>query len=102
MGREERQELENRLGVLLGYLLKWDFQPTRRSKNWLPTIRKQRRQFLRVLKQSPSLQAYVPEAIAEAYESALNMVVGETSLDYKDFPPVCPYSQEQILDLHFP
>lgn len=103
LGREERQELENRLGVLLGHLLKWDFQPiTHRSNNWLSVIRKQRRQVLRILKQSPSLEAYIPEAIAEAYESALNVVVGETLLNYKDFPPECPYSQEQILNPDFP
>ncbi len=27
LGRQERQELHNRLGVLLGHLLKWHYQP---------------------------------------------------------------------------
>jgi hypothetical protein len=28
LGRKERQELRNRLGILLGHLLKWQFQPS--------------------------------------------------------------------------
>ncbi len=43
LGKRERQELKNRLGVLLGHLLKWEFQPQKRSKSWYITIREQRR-----------------------------------------------------------
>jgi hypothetical protein len=102
LGKQQRNELANRLGVLLGHLLKWDFQPTHRSKSWLSTIREQRRQILRLLKQSPSLKPYLQEAIEESYESALDLAVGDTSLEYKDFPEKCPYSQEQILNPDFP
>lgn len=42
LGRKERQELRNRLGMLLGHLLKWQFQPEKRSNSWLGTIREQR------------------------------------------------------------
>lgn len=42
LGRREPQELRNRLGVLLGHLLKWQFQPEKRSNSWLGTIREQR------------------------------------------------------------
>jgi len=103
LGKQQRQELRNRLGILLGHLLKWDFQPDHRSKSWLATIREQRRQVLRLLKESPSLQPYLPEAIEEdAYESGLNLAVSETSLDYEDFPQQCPYPLEQILNPEFP
>ncbi len=43
LGKQQRQELENRLGVLLGHLLKWDYQPSRCRKSWRVTIREQRR-----------------------------------------------------------
>lgn len=102
LGKQQRNELINRLGILLGHLLKWEFQPSHRSKSWLSTIREQRRQALRLLKQSPSLKPYLQEAIVEAYESGLDLAVGETPLDYNDFPQECPYSQEQILDPDFP
>lgn len=102
LGKQQRQELRNRLGILLGHLLKWEFQPSHRSKSWIATIREQRRQVLRLLKESPSLQSYLQEAIEDAYQSALNLAVSETPLDYEDFPQECPYSKEQILNPEFP
>jgi hypothetical protein len=43
LGKQQRQELRNRLGVLLGHLLKWHYQPEGLSKSWRATIREQRR-----------------------------------------------------------
>jgi hypothetical protein len=102
LGKQQRQELRNRLGILLGHLLKWDFQPDRRSKSSIATIREQRHQILRLLKESPSLKSYLPEALVDAYETGLNLAVSETSLDYDAFPQECPYSLEQILNPEFP
>ncbi|MEY3400984.1 MAG: hypothetical protein RLZZ86_599, partial [Cyanobacteriota bacterium] len=42
LGRKERPELRNRLALLLGHLLKWQFQTENRSSSWLSTIREQR------------------------------------------------------------
>jgi len=98
LGRQERQELENRLGILLGHLLKWEFQPDQRSRSWFATIREQRRRVERLLKKSPSLQPYLPEALENGYQDALDLAVRETSLSYKTFPPECPYSLDQILN----
>ncbi|NJP11893.1 MAG: DUF29 domain-containing protein [Leptolyngbyaceae cyanobacterium RU_5_1] len=58
LGRKERQELRNRLGVLLGHLLKWQFQSENRSSSWLGTIREQRVQLKLLLQDSPSLKPY--------------------------------------------
>ena len=102
LGKQQRQELRNFLGVVIGHLLKWDYQSEHRSKSWKATIREQRKEVLRLLKDNPSLQPYLQEAIADAYEAGLAIVVRETPLDYKDLPSECPYSVEQILDLSFP
>ncbi len=102
LGKQQRQELRNRLGVLIGHLLKWDYQSEHRSKSWKATIREQRKEVLRLLQDNPSLKPYLQEAIADAYEAGLAIVVRETPLDYKALPPECPYSVEQILDLSFP
>ena len=101
LGKQQRQELRSRLGILLGHVLKWEFQPHHRSRSWFATIREQRRQILRVLKENPSLQPYLQEAIEDAYQSGLNLAVSETSLSYKVFPQECPYSPEQTLDSDF-
>ncbi|MFB2971335.1 DUF29 domain-containing protein [Aerosakkonema sp. BLCC-F183] len=101
LGKQERQELINRLGVLLGHLLKWEFQCELRSKSWLATIRSQRRRIHRLLKQSPSLKPFLPEALEEGYQDGLDLAVRETSLDYEDFPVECSYSLERVLDSEF-
>lgn len=102
LGKQERRELRNRLGILLGHLLKWEFQSSHRSKSWRATIREQRYQILKLLEESPSLQPYLPTAVEEAYESALNLAVSETSLDYVDFSSICPYDlQQQVLNSSF-
>jgi hypothetical protein len=101
LGRQERQELENRLGVLLGHLLKWEFQPENRSRSWFATIREQRRRVLRLLKRNPSLQPCLPETLESAYQDGLDLAVCETSLSYKVFPQECCYSLEQTLDFGF-
>ncbi len=102
LGRQQRQELENRLGILIGHLLKWDCQPKQRSKSWRATIREQRRAVQRLIEQNPSLQPYLEEAIAAAYESGLDLVVRETPLDYPDLPETCAYSIDQLFDPDFP
>ncbi len=102
LGKQQRQELRNRLGILIGHLLKWDYQSEKRSKSWQATIREQRREILRLLQENPSLQPYSAEAAADAYESGLDLVVRETPLDYKNFPEDCDYTVEQLLDPDFP
>jgi predicted nucleic acid-binding Zn-ribbon protein len=102
LGKQQRQELRNRLGVLIGHLLKWNYQPEKRSKSWRVTIREQRREILIHLKENPSLQPYLEEAIVHAYESALDLAVRETPLDYQDLPANCPYTLDQLFDSDFP
>jgi hypothetical protein len=101
LGRQERRELENRLGILLGHLLKWEFQSDHQSRSWLATIREQRRRVLRLLEKNPSLQPYLSEALEIAYQDGLDLAVRETALSYKTFPQECPYSLEQVLDSEF-
>jgi hypothetical protein len=101
LGKQQRQELRNRLGILLGHLLKWEFQPTHRSKSWFATIREQRRRVIDLLEENPSLQPYLPEAIQKAYEDGIDLVVRETPLGDRDLPQSCLYEQEQILNRAF-
>ena len=101
LGKQQRQELRNRLGILLGHLLKWEFQSSHRSKSWLATIREQRRRIVDLLEESPSLKPYLPEVLEKAYQDGVDLAVRETSLNYNDFPEQCLYSLEQVLDSSF-
>jgi hypothetical protein len=102
LGKQQRQELENRLAILLGHFLKWDYQTSHRSKSWKATIREQRRALEKLIQKNPSLKPYLPEAMEEGYQSGLDLVVRETPLDYPDLPEKCPYTREQIFNPDFP
>ncbi len=101
LGKQQKQELRNRLGVLMGHLLKWQYQPEKRSKSWRSTIREQRRETQKIIAENPSLKSYLEEAIIDGYESALDLAVRETPFDYQDLPQECPYSIAQIFDHNF-
>lgn len=101
LGRRERQELRNRLGLLLGHLLKWQFQAEKRSNSWLGTIREQRVQIKLLLQDSPSLKPYLNEVFPDAYELGLALAIRETQLGEQVFPEICPYTPEQILNPDF-
>ncbi len=102
LGKQQKQELRNRLGVLIGHLLKWEFQPELRGKSWRSTIIEQRDRINLHLTDNPSLKSYLARAVSEAYKLALSLVVRETPLDYPDLPSDCPYTVNQILDPKFP
>jgi hypothetical protein len=92
LGKQQKQELRNRLGV----------QPELRGKSWRSTIIEQRDRIKLHLKDNPSLKSYLDEAVIEAHRLALSLVVRETPLDYPDLPSDCPYAIAQILDPQFP
>ena len=96
LGRKERQELRNRLSILIGYLLKWEFQSAKRSRSWLATIRVQRREIIKLISENPSLKPYLEETLPETYENARDLAVGETNLPFSTFPPQCLYSLTEI------
>jgi hypothetical protein len=76
MGKSELRELENRLARLFTHLLKWQFQPNRRSRSWTLTIKEQRRRLHRHLAQNPSLKATLEQAVLDAYGDAILEAAG--------------------------
>jgi Domain of unknown function DUF29 len=102
LGKQQKQELRNRLGVLIGHLLKWQYQQDFRSKSWRVTIREQRRRIKEHMLENPSLKSYLDRAILEAYQDGIDLVLKETPLDEEDLPKECPYAVEQIFDSAFP
>jgi hypothetical protein len=98
MGKAERRELVSRLVVLLLHLLKWQFQPERRSKSWRATIRVQRFDLSDHLSDNPSLKSQFSEATAKAYRNAMIEAAAETGLPESTFPTTCPWSFGQIMD----
>ncbi|MEB3148088.1 MAG: DUF29 domain-containing protein [Sphaerospermopsis sp.] len=101
LGKREKQELRNRLGILIGHLLKWQYQSNKRSNSWKATIREQRRRIKEHLEENPSLKSYLSEAIVLAYQDGVDLAIQETNLPDTTFPLENPYSISQILDPDF-
>jgi hypothetical protein len=101
MGASERRESINRLAHLLAHLLKWHYQPSFRGRSWQLTIKEQRRQLQRLLKDNPSLHARLEEFISDAYVDSVLLAAKETDLEESAFPPQCPYAQHDLLNPEF-
>jgi hypothetical protein len=101
LGRQERRELVNRLGILVGHLLKWQFQPQQRSKSRIATIIEQRQEIQELIADNPSLKSYLVEAIEKAYQKGILLVAKETPLSLDDLPAQCPYTLDQVMDPNF-
>jgi hypothetical protein len=98
VGGSDRRKLESRLCVVLLHLLKWQAQPALRGASWRKTLRTQRREIRKLLKQSPSLRRQVPDLIRDAYPDAVKDAVDETGLPAEQFPSACPYAPEDVLN----
>ena len=103
MGRAEKRELISRLSILLLHLLKWRYQPEKRSPSWEASIRVQRNRLHEHLDDNPSLKPLLPQALRlppHRVRLALE-AVAETGLAGSTFPDTCPWTAEQVLDKGF-
>lgn len=101
MGKSEKRELTHRLAVLLMHLLKWRYQPTRRSNSWKYTIEEQRFEIEELLTDSPSLKKGLKTQFEHAYQKALLMAAKETGLDVDEFPNQLPFTFSKVLGKKF-
>ena len=101
LSREQFNKLDSALRVLLIHILKWDHQPSRRSRSWALSIREQRLEIEDILADNPGLTPRIPEAIARAYRKARLLAAKETRLKETRFPESCPYSFDQIVSRKF-
>lgn len=101
VGKSEQRELASRLTVLLAHLLKWQFQPDRRSKSWSRTIAVQRKDVAYALAEAPSLRTKFDDAawLELVWGKAVVHASNETGLD--TFPDSCPWQISDVLSSEF-
>ena len=94
VGKSEQQELVNRMALLIAHLLKWQCQPSHRSRSWENTIREQRARCQRRLKKTPSLRPMLTDAewADEMWLDGVSIARQETGLE--DFPDSCSWDLE--------
>ena len=101
MGRNERRALESNLIIVFLHLLKWQYQPQKRSGSWERSLIEHRRRIRKALKESPSLNSYLEEILLESYTEAVKQAKAETKLPISTFSSECPYQLSTIIDDDF-
>ena len=103
LGRSQQRALQSALRLILSHLLKWKYQPEKRSNSWQITIISERLNLDELFTESPSLRRFLndTEWINTTYQRARKEAIVETGLSEDNFPIVCPFTVDEILDLDF-
>lgn len=101
MGRSEKKALKSNLEAVLLHLLKYKYQPEKRSGSWRASIREHRKRLRESFADSPSLKPYFAEVFSKCYEDARLLAADETELHLTTFPEQSPFTPEQVLDADF-
>jgi hypothetical protein len=101
LGRSDQREVKSRLTTLLVHLLKWRYQPEKRSDSWTDTIARERMELLFIFEQSPSLLGFAGDTFAKAYRLARSEAARQTRLPIRSFPPEPTFSMDDALDPDF-
>lgn len=99
LARSERRELKSWFIVLIHHMLKWKYQPKKRSKSWRVSIRNSRDQIGLMLQESPSLKPKAHSFAIEAYPISVRRAKDDTRLD--NFPSDLEFSLDDLLDHDF-
>ena len=102
MGKSDKRAISSYLHNILLHLLKWQYQSNRRSRSWENSIDNNRRQVERIIMDSPSLQAQLPDLIMAEYASTRRSASRQTRLPLTTFPEICPFSTEQVTGDYWP
>ncbi len=101
MARAERRELYRRFVVLLTHLLKWAYQPGKRSKSWVDLSDVQRLDIRKHLLENPSLKALEQAIFDDASARARIEAARQTRLSRRAFPSEPPFTLDEAKDEAF-
>jgi len=112
LGKSEQNALKSNLMILLAHLLKVKVQfdaPDTVKMSWYNSIIEHRQRVLSSLEDTPSLKSFLVQAIEKAYPQACKLAIKESKFaalgvripDDSEYPNICPFSLEQILDDNF-
>ena len=98
MGRSEKRAVKSNLIRVLQHLLKWKYQPEKRSDSWLSTIVEHRQRIILAFEDSPSLKGYYLEVFDKCYQDARKNAATETRLSLTIFPTQSPFDTQDTLN----
>ncbi|PZV16141.1 MAG: DUF29 domain-containing protein [Leptolyngbya sp.] len=97
LGKSERRAIASQLTRLLLHLLKWQYQPQRRSDSWLDSITDARTQIDLAIQDSLSLKGYPAEQLEDSYRRARRQAATQTKLEISTFPETCQHAIDLVL-----
>jgi hypothetical protein len=101
MANRDRRRVESRMAVLIEHLLKWVFQPDKRTRSWQRTILVQSEELSEDCA-SGVLRRHAEASLAKAYTKAVKRAAIATGLSEQTFPLECPYTLDQLLSSELP
>lgn len=112
LGKSEKNTLRSNLKILLAHLLKLQVQhdvPDMMKASWYSSVVEHRLRVLDNLTDTPTLKSFLGEALEKAYPDARKVAIKEGKLakfgvrvpQESEYPMICPFSVEQILDEDF-
>lgn len=101
LGRSDRNKLISSLRLIYQHLLKWQYQPQKRSKSWRNTISRERDNISDYIEDIPSLINLLEDeaVLTKSYQRGRRDAIRETGIT--NFSLQCPYTIEQALDHNF-
>ena len=98
LGRQQRGGLHSHFVILLQHLLKWRFQPARRSRSWRLSIEEQRREIEALILDNPSLAPEMQGLFDRAYRVGRLRALRETRLSDEAIASANPFSLAEALE----
>ena len=97
--------MRHQISLLLGYLLKRAYAPTKmlraRGREWEISVQQARHHIESLLRESPGLLNRIDEIFAQAYESGRDKAVFVTELPDSAIPETPQWTFEQVIDDRF-
>src|SRR4051794_1626851 len=101
LARRQADELGSRYETLLMHLLKWEFQPERRSHRWEATLGRERDKITDHLVENPGLKPRRQELFAKAYKGGRSGAAADPTPPPPLSPATNPYALDEAMDPEF-
>lgn len=98
MGRNQQRAIYSNLKILLIHLLKYKYQPEKRSNSWEYTIEEHRQRIEEAFEDSPTLKNYLSGIFDECYQKAKKLAAKETGISIDTFPTKSPFTEKETLN----
>ncbi|MFL6843624.1 MAG: DUF29 domain-containing protein [Allosphingosinicella sp.] len=97
LGINDFKALVSAVRVVILHMLKWDYQPERRSRSWRNSIHEHRYRIAESLEASPSYKRRQGDVLERAYQQALFELERETTIPRERLPSECPFSWDEMM-----